>query len=141
MKNEDCDFVAYEKLVDLAKINNLNLEIHSIDSFRNGLLEECKRGISHDVAAPIVSDNLKKDTFYYDSFIDKIRRPKIFGMAIFDWALTVLGILFIIAYFGLTGIGAVLASIGAVAFGVGVHKYLDINTQFGYYLGLNPRLR
>jgi hypothetical protein len=133
--------IPYEKLVILAKENNLNLDIYSIDDFRRGVLSHCQKGKSQQEAAQMASDNLKKNPDHYSSFIDKMRRPKIFRMAIFDWALTILGILFVIAYFGLTGATAVAASVGIIATGVGVHKILGVDTQFGYYLGLNPRLR
>ena len=77
MKNEDCDFVAYEKLVDLAKINNLNLEIHSIDSFRNGLLEECKEehdGKTEDFFTEL-HDGYHPDKIEFKIMMDFINSP------------------------------------------------------------------
>lgn len=72
------------------------------------------------------------------SFIEKLRGPKIFKMATFDWAATVIGILIIVA---LTNINFWVASAGVVVTAVIVHKWLEVDTQFGYYLGVNPHLR
>ena len=135
------DELTYRHLNQLAFRSGVDFDEILIDDFRKGIIQESKLGCNYELAATIASENLNKDPDYYASFVDKLRRPKIFGMAIFDWALTVVGILIILAIFSLQGLAAILASVGIVAAGVATHKFLEVDTQFGYYLGLNPRLR
>ena len=69
------------------------------------------------------------------------RRPRIFGMAIFDWV-TSLFAAFLIGWFALklrTVLGWVLWILVWVFFGIAVHWMLGIQTMLGYYLGLNPK--
>ena len=72
--------------------------------------------------------------------IKTLRGPKILGMAIFDWVFSLLA-----AYL----IGSHLLTLQTpqqwvtwtvlwILFGVMAHSIFGINTQFGYYLGLNP---
>ena len=75
------------------------------------------------------------------SLIDKIRKPKIFNMSIFDWFSSLF-----CAYL----IGKYLLKINTIniwiiylvfwiLFGVFVHWYFGIDTMLGYYLGINKK--
>lgn len=72
-----------------------------------------------------------------------LRRPKILGMAVFDWVASLLFAI-IIGYFVLR-----LPNLASwmiwilwwILFGVIVHYMFGIHTMLGYYLGLNPPLR
>lgn len=74
--------------------------------------------------------------------IDTLRRPRIAGMAVFDWVASLLGG-WIIGW----GIGIRSAVVWVLWFatwillGVVVHRALGVNTMFGYYLGVNPKPR
>lgn len=77
------------------------------------------------------------------TLIQQLREPRLFGMVVFDWSLTLLGaylltnivysyykeIKFPKLYFGITIILLVLA--------VFLHWLFGINTMMGYYMGLN----
>jgi hypothetical protein len=71
--------------------------------------------------------------------IETLRKPKILGMAVFDWvvsltAATIVGIFVL----HLRTVGRwVLWFIVWTMFGVAVHKMFGVNTMLGYYLGLN----
>jgi hypothetical protein len=75
------------------------------------------------------------------SFIDKLRGPKIFKMSIFDWVTSLVAAY----YFGIYFCNMknkptktwICFFIVWTLFGVLVHKVLNIDTQLGYYLGLN----
>ncbi len=79
------------------------------------------------------------------SWIDIIREPKIFGMAIFDWTATLIAV-YIITWFvnkrypgyGFIKMFIVLAIITTIV-AIIVHKIFGINTMLNYYLGLNPK--
>jgi len=73
--------------------------------------------------------------------IHELRKPKIFGMAIFDWTTSLLGA-FLIGKFLLKlhkPIEWILWIFFWILFGAAVHLYFGIKTMFGYYLGLNNK--
>lgn len=75
------------------------------------------------------------------TLLQRLRGPKLFNMSIFDWVASILGA-FLIGKFLLKLEGArdwTLFILAWVVFGVAVHKLFKVNTQFGFYLGLNPR--
>ena len=83
------------------------------------------------------------------SWIELIRQPKIFNMAIFDWASTLLAsfiiakllfrildinkykVSFILFYFYVTILLLIL--------GIFLHIFFDVNTMLGYYLGISKK--
>ena len=76
------------------------------------------------------------------SLIEKLRKPKIFDMAMFDWIMTILFTIFIsykynndkydnIIFFKIFFIVILLA--------VSIHYIFNIDTKFNYYLGLNDQ--
>ncbi len=81
-----------------------------------------------------------------DSLVAELRKYRIFKMAIFDWVLALLGgfILAAILYKYWKPVGfwlfLILMQIAFIIFGIFVHKILGIDTQLGYYLGINPKL-
>lgn len=113
---------------------------HSIDDFRMGLIKEAVVTDEKTINTygQTVIQNLDKDPLYYYTFIDKLRKPKFLGMAIFDVAATIIGILFLTAI-----IGSQFQVVGVVVFALAVftHWYFGIETQLGYYLGLNQQMR
>jgi len=70
-----------------------------------------------------------------------LRKPKILGMSIFDWVVS-LTIAVLIGLFLLrlppSWMIWVTWLILWTLFGVLVHKWMGVNTMLGYYLGLNP---
>jgi undecaprenyl pyrophosphate phosphatase UppP len=75
------------------------------------------------------------------SFIDKLRSPRIFGLALFDWTLT-----FVVAYlvgrFLLRLEGAkqwILFIIFWIIFGILTHVVTKTPTMMNYYLGLSAK--
>jgi hypothetical protein len=73
------------------------------------------------------------------STIQRLRKPKVFDMSVFDW-ITSLLLAGIVGYFlKLRGFAWVLFIAFWILFGVLVHLYFGINTMLGYYLGLNPK--
>lgn len=73
------------------------------------------------------------------TLIQTLRTPRIAGMAIFDWATSLLAATAIGFWFlRLTGYFQwILFLIGWIAFGVFVHWVTGTKTMFGFYLGLN----
>lgn len=74
--------------------------------------------------------------------IDKLRQPKLFNMAIFDWIATIFFI-YIIAYYTSSSNNfwtyfATLCFIGILC-AIFVHWYFNIPTMFNYYLGINTK--
>ena len=71
--------------------------------------------------------------------IEELRRPKVLGMAVFDWVASIL-VAVLIGYFILhvRGIWWIVWIVFWIAFGVIVHKVLGVDTMLGYYLGMNP---
>jgi len=73
--------------------------------------------------------------------IDKIRKARIFGLAIFDWVFS-LAIAWIIGrvLLGLqTGMQWILFIIFWILFGIAAHVYYRVPTTMNYYLGLSDR--
>jgi hypothetical protein len=68
-----------------------------------------------------------------------LRKPKIFGMAIFDWTVSLLLGLLVGWYFSVKGLGWIPFLFAWIAFGIAVHAAFGVNTMLGYYLGLNPK--
>ena len=73
--------------------------------------------------------------------IDKLRKHRIFGLAIFDWSL---------ALFGGWLIGYLILDLGSIIhwilwlilwfiIGIVIHYKMKIPTMFGYYIGLNEK--
>lgn len=73
--------------------------------------------------------------------LQTLRTPKIFGMSIFDWAVSLTAAA-LIGQFLLrlppSWILWITWLFVWTMFGVLVHKWLGVNTMLGYYLGLNP---
>lgn len=124
-------------------------ETHSsidIDDLRMGLQKEAsaeKYEITStkdalDKYGQRVINNVENDKWYYYGMIDKLRKPKILGMAIFDITATIIGILFLVAW---TNISFAKTSIGVFMFAIFAHWYFGVDTQLGYYLGLNQQMR
>ena len=74
------------------------------------------------------------------SFIDRLRGPKIFNMAIFDWVCTIIAAWIIAAaYSDNTLKSFVYILIILVILAILVHKIFNIPTMLNYYLGLNTK--
>jgi uncharacterized RDD family membrane protein YckC len=77
------------------------------------------------------------------TLIDRLRKPKIFEMSIFDWITSFIGAYYIgIWFFGMkneTPNKWVCFLFIWTLFGIFVHKLLNIDTQLGYYLGINKK--
>lgn len=133
----------YTILVHYLQNQNSNC---SVDDLRMGLQKEAyteKYPIKDTYDAlekygELVLKNIANDPFYYYGMIDKLRKPKFLGMAIFDITATIIAILFIVA---LTNKSFATVSIGVFLFAVLTHWYFGIETQLGYYLGLNQQMR
>lgn len=75
--------------------------------------------------------------------IKEIRKHRVFGMAIFDWITSLLAAFIIGKYvFNLhtSVLFWIIFIISWIGFGVLVHWSLGIDTQFGYYLGINNKI-
>lgn len=75
------------------------------------------------------------------NFIEKLRSPRIFGLAIFDWTFSLISA-FIIGYFliklrGWKQWGVFI--IFWILFGIVVHVATKTPTMMNYYLGLSGR--
>jgi len=71
--------------------------------------------------------------------IQTLRKPKILGMAIFDWTVSLLLGLLVGWLLSVKGIGWIPFLLGWIAFGIAVHAAFGVNTMLGYYLNLNPK--
>lgn len=73
--------------------------------------------------------------------IENLRSYRVFDMAIFDWATSLLAAFIVAKYvFKVDNfLAAALFLVAWIAFGVLVHWALGINTRFGYYLGVNDK--
>lgn len=72
--------------------------------------------------------------------IQRLRKPKILDMSIFDWVASLLAAALAAYYMGIRGyIHWLLFFIAWTLTGVLVHTGFGVNTMFGYYLGLNPK--
>lgn len=69
--------------------------------------------------------------------IQRLRKPKILDMSIFDWVTSLLGAFLIGKFFGVKN--WLLFIFAWIAFGVFAHWYFGINSMFGYYLGINEK--
>ena len=68
----------------------------------------------------------------------ELRKPKIFGMAIFDRTVSLLLGLLVGWLLSVKGIGWIPFLVAWVLFGIAVHAVFGVNTMLGYYLHLNP---
>ncbi len=72
--------------------------------------------------------------------IQRLRKPKILDMSIFDWVTSLLVAAILAYYIGIHGyLKLTLFFIAWTLTGVLIHGELGVNTMFGYYLGLNPK--
>ena len=72
--------------------------------------------------------------------IQKLRKPKILNMSIFDWITSLLGAILVGYFMGLkTTVSWLLFIFLWIILGVITHWLFGVNTQFGFYLGLNPK--
>ena len=70
--------------------------------------------------------------------IQRLRKPKILNMSIFDW-ITSLLLAALLGYFlSIKGSQWLPFLLAWTLFGVLTHYAFDINTMLGYYLGINP---
>lgn len=79
------------------------------------------------------------------NLIQTLRKPKIFGMAIFDWVMTFLGsyLLTYLIYtyyhkYDFTTLYTIV-TIKLVILGIFMHWILGVKTMLGYYLGINSK--
>jgi len=75
------------------------------------------------------------------TIIDKLRQPKIFNMALFDWICTFIAAI-VICYFAYKKIDVthVLIIFGILIIAaILIHKLFGINTMLNAYLGLNTK--
>lgn len=79
--------------------------------------------------------------------LQKLRGPKIFGMAIFDWVATIVATV-LFAYFTYRKPNPLeywqyflLVFVAVIAVALVAHNISGTPTQFGYYLGLNQKVR
>jgi len=73
--------------------------------------------------------------------IQRLRKPKVFDMSIFDWVFSLL-IAFLIGFYGfyLKGFNKwIIFIVTWIGFGVFTHWVFGVNTMLGYYLGINPK--
>lgn len=73
-----------------------------------------------------------------DSLIARLRKPKAFRMAVFDWLAT-LALVPIVSR--IWRAGTVTSFLLTICVAVTAHKLSGTSTQFNYYLGLNPKVR
>jgi uncharacterized membrane protein YcaP (DUF421 family) len=77
----------------------------------------------------------------YCRFIDKLRGPRLFGLAIFDWTLS-FSIAWIIGHYIIKLVSIkqwVIFLILWVLFGIIVHVAQGVPTMSSYYLGLSAK--
>ena len=77
------------------------------------------------------------------TIFDKLRKPKILEMSIFDQITSFIAAYYIgIWYFGMKNKSYyewLCFITGWILFGVLIHKIFNVDTQLGYYLGLNKK--
>ena len=72
--------------------------------------------------------------------IQRLRKPKIADMSIFDWVASLLGAFAIGRAFGIKSLFTWLIFIILwIALGVAAHWAFNVPTMFGYYLGINEK--
>jgi hypothetical protein len=81
-----------------------------------------------------------QETIKECTWVDYVRKPKIFGMPLFDWIASLLvAVLFGVYVFHIQGyVMWVVFIIAWTGVGVLVHYMFGVDTMLGYYLGLNP---
>lgn len=73
------------------------------------------------------------------TIIDIVRKPKVFGMAAFDWTASLLAAFMVGKLIRINTVSQwTVFLLFWVMFGVAVHYVLGVPTMLGYYLGLNP---
>jgi hypothetical protein len=73
------------------------------------------------------------------STIQTLRKPKLFNMSIFDWVTSLLGAVLLGLFFRIKkSVDWALFIVAWTLFGILTHLVFGVNTQLGYYLGLNP---
>lgn len=70
------------------------------------------------------------------SFINRLRNPKIFGMAIFDWIATFVTAMIIAVIFKRPKL-TLPVFMGLTVLAIVVHIVFKVPTMLNYYLGLN----
>ena len=133
----------YDKLVRYLEHENSTC---TVDDLKMGIYSEAERekyeitdtDVAVDKYGNVVLKKIENNPFHYYSTIDKLRKPKFLGMAIFDIVMTIVGILFIVAY---TNKSFTTVSAGVFMFAVLTHWFFGVDTQLGYYLGLNQQMR
>jgi hypothetical protein len=74
------------------------------------------------------------------SLIEKLRKPKIFDMALFDWTMSILITLYISYKYNNDKYDNIIflkSLFIMVILAVSIHFIFNIDTKFNYYLGLN----
>jgi len=72
--------------------------------------------------------------------IQRLRKPKIADMSIFDWVTSLIGAFIIGRAFGIKSfLEWLIFVILWIAFGVAAHWAFNVPTMFGYYLGINEK--
>lgn len=72
--------------------------------------------------------------------IQRLRKPKILDMSIFDWVTSLLGAAIVAYYMHVRGyINLTLFFIAWTLTGILIHAEFGVNTMLGYYVGLNPK--
>ena len=74
------------------------------------------------------------------STLQRLRKPKIADMSIFDWITSLLGAFILGKFIGIDSPSAwVLFILGWTLFGILAHWYFGISTMLGFYLGINQK--
>jgi uncharacterized membrane protein AbrB (regulator of aidB expression) len=71
--------------------------------------------------------------------LQTLRKPKILGMSIFDWTVSLLLGLLVGWLLSVKGLKWIPFLVAWILFGIAVHAAFGVNTMLGYYLGLNPK--
>ena len=72
--------------------------------------------------------------------IATLRKPKVLGMAIFDWTVSLLVATVVGLFLSLKGIGTwILFLVAWTLFGIYIHSIFGINTMLGYYLNVSDK--
>ena len=82
---------------------------------------------------------LLEETMAACTTIQRLRKPKVMDMSIFDWATSLLGAWLLGLYFKIHGVQWIGFLVAWVALGVASHKAFGVDSMFGYYLGLNAK--
>ena len=71
--------------------------------------------------------------------LQRLRKPKIFDMSIFDWITSLLAAWLLGRWLGIHGLQWISFLLIWILFGVATHYAFGVHTMLGYYLGLNPK--